>query len=512
MQSAMTALRSLTPLLAVGACISCGPRPQLWHRFETDHVILKTNAAPSRGEALVRDLEKFRTTIGILTQLDLSNDPSPKLRVFGFDSIRQYQSAADSRRGSAGFYVMTVQGPVSLLDISEGDGVFDLTGRIILFHEYTHHLLRQYSPFPYPTWYNEGFADFLSTAAFDGSRVIIGKPVANRLLALKKTGEWLRVEELMNQRSGYMSARNRLRSSRAISPISFQYAQGWLLTHMLHNTPRFRPGLPKYLTDTANGTNNDKAFANAFGITYRQMDTELHRYWNSKELRFSVYNLQGMVGAIQVDRSRLPPEVARTVEHEARLLSRRSVDYDAADSAFSLAAKLGHERERMMELRVRLAIADRRFAEAEARINELDHLSPESAMVALLRAETILRRKYDKDKKRVILTSNDVDRVHALCRTAMKLDPQTAQGRLLFVRASVVGERVTERDLQLIEETHALSPGLPGLARNHVLVLVQLKRYDQALAEIDRMIAWAHKRSVDDLTELREKILARKRS
>lgn len=500
----------LLSLVVVGT--ACAHKPQLWHRFETDHVILKTNAAPSRGEQLVRDLEKFRTTIGVLTQLDLSNDPSPKLRVFGFDSIHQYQSAANSRGGSVGFYVMTVQGPVSLLDISQGDGVFDLTGQNILFHEYTHHLLRQYSPFPYPTWYNEGFADFLSTATFDGSRVTIGTPVANRLLALQKTSEWLRVEELMNQRSGYMSSRSRLRSSRTISAVSFQYAQGWLLTHMLHNTPRYKPGLSRYLADTAKGAHSEDAFATAFGITYQQMDAELHRYWGSKELRFSVYNLKGRVGTIRVDRSRLPPEAAPTVEYEARVLSRRAVSFDAADRTFSLAAERGYQRERMTELRARLALADERYDEAEARINELQRLSPKSATVPVLRATAVLGRKYNKEKARVVLAPDDVARIHALCRTAMQLDPQNPPARLLFVRASIVGKQATEHDLQLVNEARALSPGLPGLARSRVLVLMQLKRYGEALVEVDQMIAWAHKRSVDDLIELREKILARQQS
>ena len=49
--------------------------------------------------------------------------------------------------------------------------------KTVLLHEYTHHFMYQYFPAAYPTWYSEGFAEFMASPVFnDDGSIGIGAP------------------------------------------------------------------------------------------------------------------------------------------------------------------------------------------------------------------------------------------------------------------------------------------------------------------------------------------------
>jgi hypothetical protein len=63
-------------------------------------------------------------------------------------------------------YRPSIRGSLAVIDRSKPESAWDLTGEVILFHEYTHHFMLKYAPFPYSAWYSEGFAEYYSSTKF----------------------------------------------------------------------------------------------------------------------------------------------------------------------------------------------------------------------------------------------------------------------------------------------------------------------------------------------------------
>lgn len=201
---------------------------ETWVEVKSDHFLLRSDAGEDKAVALVRDLERFRAAVSFVAGIDFTAVPDRPLTIFAYrrsaDYVRRLQA-----QGSAGFYHTDPDGDVAALTIEDGDKSWQLTGRQVIFHEYTHHLLHHFSPYIYPTWYDEGFAEYLATMEFDGDRAKIGAPPIYRFLALKRAGHWLPLRELVEAKGNYIgqmgTALHRDRR-RGWSGTQFQYAQG----------------------------------------------------------------------------------------------------------------------------------------------------------------------------------------------------------------------------------------------------------------------------------------------
>jgi hypothetical protein len=142
----------------------------------------------------------------------------------------------------------------------------------------------QYFPATYPTWYQEGFADFIGASTIDTSDVVkFGKPVLNRYFSLRgdRAYDWISLKRLLNTKSyGDVAGR-----------VDLLYAEGWLLTHYL-SFERKRDGqLARYLAEINAGKPYDVAARDAFG-DLDQLDRELHAYAKAPRLPAGVLTLQ----------------------------------------------------------------------------------------------------------------------------------------------------------------------------------------------------------------------------
>ncbi len=149
-----------------------------------------------------------------------------------------------------------------------------------LFHEYTHHFAHQYSQLALPSWYDEGFAEYMSTAVFkpDGT-VEVGRYSAVRIDWLEHAS-WLSLDKVIGQ-----------------APFDFQngmeigvyYAQAWLLTHYILRDHQLSHLLPDYLK--AVGVDGEKpwpAFARIFKVSSLGLESDLRDYADSRNVTFSI--------------------------------------------------------------------------------------------------------------------------------------------------------------------------------------------------------------------------------
>ena len=72
------------------------------------------------------------------------------------------------------------------------------SGEYILFHEYSHMILANVPDMSYPSWYNEGFADFMATMHFRGDDVAIGEIPPGHVFAVANDSRWVPLSELFH--------------------------------------------------------------------------------------------------------------------------------------------------------------------------------------------------------------------------------------------------------------------------------------------------------------------------
>jgi hypothetical protein len=151
-----------------------------WREAESNHFRIIGTGDEKELRKFAERLEYFHGLLHLATGANEANRALVKVRVFIVPALgdvqRLYGAGGDS---VAGFYGPRDVGAFAVVPRSTGDGTF--TSQLVLFHEYAHHYMLQYTPAAYPSWYVEGFAEIASTASFErkGS-ITFGKAAKHR--------------------------------------------------------------------------------------------------------------------------------------------------------------------------------------------------------------------------------------------------------------------------------------------------------------------------------------------
>lgn len=344
-----------------------------WHEARSANFIVYSDGSEQDARDFAARLEQFHYVLrayhGIRTQ-----PSSNRLRVFLFPTI----SAVGRMIGSnsvAGYYVGEARAQFLVgtrermsrsNDIRSGRNETEIDAESILLHEYAHHFMFHYFPATYPTWYQEGFAEFWGATRFLPNNVVeVGLPVNYRFQSFR-AGRWLPAARLLSAQS-YAD----------VPQLDLLYAEGWLLVrHAFENRARSEQ-LQRYLALINGGKSYAEAAAEAFG-DLNALNSELFSY--AGRARFDVLQLpfrELPTGEI-ASRTLRPAEQA-LLEYEIRLaqgsISHREIGDFAADvrriaarfpdDAFALA--LLTEVERLAGNRAAAEAAAERWAAAAPR-------------------------------------------------------------------------------------------------------------------------------------------------
>lgn len=496
--------------LATAACAHSTPASS-WHRFESKHVVLTTDVDRSRGRALITDVEKFRATLSRITGIPFE-DASPKIHIFAFGRQRDYERASRVS-GSLGFYTTKPAGAVSMLSLEDGDKSWTKElGAQVLRHEYTHHLLHQFSPMEYPRWYDEGFAEYVSTMEFDGSQVILGKAPVRRLIALRAEGDWLTTEQLVESRGrylGWMGSNLSRDEDKYRVGIYHQYAQGWLVVHFLNHTQRFRAGIGPYLAALADGKPaNEDVFEQHFGVDYSEFDQALRNYWGDRNLSYATIDMTGQFPAFDVQHEELSPEESAAIIYMAKHLSGRLPENEITTAHQVFKGATRFRPALLTRLRAELMIRQKRWDDAVALAESLEAMmGPQPiAWSHELQARVLLKREGEESEPspQALATAKG----HAT--KAIRSDPTYVPGFLRYVEISLAApESVDDETLELIDVARFLAPDLKSAKRLELRVLAASGNHELALKKLDSMVEWASsKREAQELSSLRKKLIA----
>lgn len=246
-----------------------------WHKVQSANFIVYSDGKPDQTIEFTRKVERFDTFLR--GRFRVSTEPAPyKLTIFLVGSSNPASALHGGKdRMIRGFYTVGPDGPIAVVDRLPPGDKYTLDSDTVLFHEYLHHFMFQYTGSAYPTWFVEGFAEFFSTTEFDKEgRAMFGRPAYHRTYDLVVTKP-LPIEKLLTAQVSELTN----------DQTSSLYSRGWLLTHYLSFEPAREGQLNKYMSGIGSGTGNLEAAKAAFG-DLKILDKELDAYLKRKRITY----------------------------------------------------------------------------------------------------------------------------------------------------------------------------------------------------------------------------------
>lgn len=269
--------RVLRIALAVALAAAASQARAAWHEAKSKHFIIDGDVDPQDLNDYAKKLERFDQAVRMARAID---DPlltdSGKIRIYFLRNANEWFDL--TRAYVLGEYVARADGSYAFVPKIRGDRPGDFNSDILFFHEYAHHLMFQNWAAALPTWFVEGFAEFLSTAKVnDDGSVILGSAANHRASGVHSLHHDLPLSEMLSGTERGLTAWQ----------IEIIYSRGWLLTHYLTFEPSRHGQLDRYIAGIQHGTSARDSANAAFG-DLKQLDIELNRYAASKEISGTV--------------------------------------------------------------------------------------------------------------------------------------------------------------------------------------------------------------------------------
>ena len=271
----------------LGGCKTDQLEDHLWRQVTTEHFTLISDTSGERSVQLARELERFRAAVLMISGAHLVPEPVPT-KIFLFSNWGSY-FAYTGGSSMLGFTYPTLR--ANYLVISPG--VFGTDPKRIIFHEYVHYLLGHQRT-QYPTWFDEGLAEFMSDVQESPTTLTIGNIPREGINAYAHLWK-IPLREIM--------ADDFVLDWRAERVTSF-YAQSWATVSYLmsrqdsaatagrSNTVESvatqqqtrREQLQTYIELLNTGTPRARAFSTAFNCTEAELTGEIRRHLRRRRL------------------------------------------------------------------------------------------------------------------------------------------------------------------------------------------------------------------------------------
>jgi hypothetical protein len=251
-----------------------------WYRYENSFFRAYSDADEDKALELLVELEDFRAAFVQVGNVTIPAD-APKTRVVIARSGNDFTKYSGSDFVD-GFAVDRDDGSILVLPAT---GYMDWPKSVIR-HEYGHALLK-FKDFDYPWWFEEGFAEFVSSLEFspDGTSFTVGAVTDRARYGGRPSVDW---DELVAH--GFVGRRMGRRDA------SNAYLQSWLLVHYvtLGKPPENARKLQAYFDRLGAGESSADAFANAFGAPASELWlTDIEQY----AARMPVYTIRFIAGS-----------------------------------------------------------------------------------------------------------------------------------------------------------------------------------------------------------------------
>ena len=461
-------LRGLAVLLFLAAC-----RPALaadtWLKAQTQHFNVYGAVREADLRTAAADLERYHRLLASVMKVD-EKAAVARLDIYlvsGRDDVQRVNPDVD--RTVVGFYRAGPGGRAAIVSWNDRDRD---EGRRILQHEYAHHFMRQYFPWPYPIWFTEGFAEYFGSTAVNGDTLQLGAAPDMRVRALE-TQPWISMDALLDART-------------PTSRGAMLYAQGWLLTHYMLRDPARAEQLQAYFAALRAGQSEDQAFTAAFKTDKTDLQRQLTSYAKSG-MTMTIIPIKPLAPT-EVVVTALPPSADDLLVDSLRLIRGRrgETDGQAADALKAIEKKAAKYPGDPLAVRTQ-AHAQQVFGDpavAVQTLKSLPALQDDPYAQYLLGVSWLAVGRRDPARQ----TEANGEGKKALAR-ALKLDPTFYPALYRYARTLPAdGETV----LDALVQASVMAPQVPEIRIDAVIALLRKGEYDGADALIEPLAQAPH--------------------
>ncbi|MDB2439011.1 hypothetical protein N9W89_09870 [Hellea sp.] len=267
---------------------------------ESENIVLYGDVNPNQAKETIEKMEIYRKLIMTLSGVKPTPDKQ-RLTIYAFDNDSQLRKFT-GRRGIAGVYTQGYDGPIMMTPLADTNKQNSFNNQVAL-HEYSHHVLHEYLDTAFPRWYDEGFANYLSTFTMRDGTLQVGRAAAKHARGLMRGGpDWVDVEDVISSIRVYPFADKG--SERGVLLNQF-YAQGWLYVHYLHSDKELSNRLGPYLELVNSGVEPVKAFEQGFGISAQDFHDAAREYFENNKFEVQQFQPNDDFMEVAISRKRL---------------------------------------------------------------------------------------------------------------------------------------------------------------------------------------------------------------
>jgi tetratricopeptide (TPR) repeat protein len=258
-------------LALFGAILAAPTAHADWVEASSDYFVIYGDMKEKAATQFAERLERFNAAMARVHRHEQPKpSPSNRVTVYVVASREEVQEVtAVKNRDLAGIYIPRAGGSVAVVPKLKGpSSQFDLSGEMVLYHEYAHHFMKGFTRRAYPRWFVEGFAEFFAGVRFKANGdVDLGMPAYHRVYELAQ-GRKVPIRSLLEFDGGAGDSK---------SGFDSFYGQSWALFHYLQMAPERTGQIDKYAQQLAAGTPAVQAAEAAFG-DLSQLDKDTQRY------------------------------------------------------------------------------------------------------------------------------------------------------------------------------------------------------------------------------------------
>lgn len=267
-----TSLTRLSTILLLALAPSA--HADTWYRAESPNFLLYSNIDAAETRAYLEHLETFKYLADLLLGNSQRDAAAPsRFTVYLVDSPNRFR-AVFPKAGwyVSGFYYTCIEGAQAFVYAPQFYGARMDMGLQTLLHEYSHHLMFSRMRRFYPSWYVEGFAEYLSTTKLQDGYYLIGVRRDGRAEQLSVTDRWVNYDVMLDPKRFTEAVKNR-----KVDVFQY-YAQSWITAHYMLSDSTRAKALTAYFDRIARGEDGSEAFKAETGMTTAQLRTEINSY------------------------------------------------------------------------------------------------------------------------------------------------------------------------------------------------------------------------------------------
>lgn len=396
----------------------------------SENFVVYGSLSEASARDLLEELENYRAAILQLLRVDVGPEVMP-VRIYVASGPKEIELLTGSA-GSSGVYLTQIEGPAFVLNSRAGF----TRGKQALgtaLHEYTHHLLASFTQANYPRWFDEGFAEYLSTFTINrDGHLVIGQPDEDHAYALRNIN-WLPVDVLLRSVRGYPFPNDNSRNTRLLKSVF--YGQSWLAVHYIQSTPGYPEKLAKYVQILNSPNTPSNAFEQAFGMPPQDFGKIMQAYYKRNRFLTTTIKLpedrpEPVIKIKEVTKEETSLHMAEAIRHFR--LNEKGWDaaqkfYAKARKDFSLDAKIKTSQAAFLS-------GIGKHDEALEQITDMLEVNPQDSHINRV-AGMVWFRKNDHDKEPNMA---EIQKSRKLLKSAMRINADNVPAHFYYVQTYIV--------------------------------------------------------------------------